>query len=38
MLVLASPQITFMSFGNDLVANIGNFSQSIVDLSRRELR
>jgi hypothetical protein len=32
MLILASPQITFASFGADFVANIANFSHWIVDL------
>jgi hypothetical protein len=32
MLVLASPQITFASFGADLWTNLGNFTQWIVDL------
>ena len=35
MLVLASKQITFASFGADFVANIGDFSHSIVDLFNR---
>ena len=35
MLILASPQITFASFGTDLVANIANFSHWIVDLFKR---
>ena len=38
MLILASPQITFTSFGADLVTNIGNFSNWIVDLSERFAR
>lgn len=32
MLVLASKQITFASFGADLGTNVGNFSHQIVDL------
>ncbi len=32
MLILASPQITFASFGADLVTNISNFSTWVVDL------
>jgi hypothetical protein len=35
MLVLASSQITFATFGADLAANIGNFSHWIVDLVER---
>jgi len=35
MLVLASSQITFASFGADLATNIGNFSHWIVDLSKQ---
>jgi hypothetical protein len=35
MLVLASKQITFAGFGADFVANIGDFSHSIVDLFNR---
>jgi hypothetical protein len=35
MLVLASPRITFASFGADLVTNVGNFAQWIVDLVHR---
>lgn len=35
MLVLASKQITFASFGADFVANIGNFSHWLVDLFER---
>jgi hypothetical protein len=31
MLILASPQITFLGFGSDLAKNIGNFSQSTVN-------
>jgi hypothetical protein len=38
MLILASPQITFVNFGADLLTNIGNFSQWIVDLSERFAR
>jgi hypothetical protein len=32
MLIVASPQITFASFGNDMVINIGRFSQWLVNL------
>jgi hypothetical protein len=32
MLILASPQITFASFGADLLVNLGNFSTWLVDL------
>lgn len=32
MLVVASPQINFADFGNDLLTNIGNFSKWAVDL------
>jgi hypothetical protein len=32
MLILASPQITFASFGADLLINLGNFSTWLVDL------
>ncbi|PYL61775.1 MAG: hypothetical protein DMF24_06095 [Verrucomicrobia bacterium] len=32
MLILASPQITFASFGADLLTNLGGFAQWIVDL------
>ena len=35
MLILASPQITFASFGSDLLANIASFAQWLVDLTRR---
>jgi hypothetical protein len=35
MLVLASSQITFATFGADLATNIGNFSHWIVDLIER---
>ena len=35
MLILASSQITFAGFGSDLLTNIANFSQAIVDLSKR---
>jgi hypothetical protein len=31
MLVLASPQITFASFGSDLLTNLGNFAQWMFD-------
>ena len=32
MLVMASPQITFASFGSDILTNLGNFSQWIAHL------
>jgi hypothetical protein len=32
MLVLASPQITFATFGADLLVNFGNFAQWLTDL------
>ena len=32
MLVVASPQITFASFGSDILTNLGNFSQWIAHL------
>jgi hypothetical protein len=35
MLILASPQITFASFGTDFMANVANFSHWIVDLFER---
>jgi hypothetical protein len=35
MLILASPQITFASFGADLLTNISNFSNWIVGLFDR---
>ena len=35
MLIIASPHITFASFGADIVRNIANFSQSIVMLLER---
>ena len=38
MLILASPQITFASFGADLGTNVGNFSQWVVNLSERFVR
>lgn len=38
MLILASPHITFASFGADLFKNIGNFTQLIVDLCDRFAR
>lgn len=38
MLILASPQIGFASFGADLVMNIGNFSAWVVDLTERFAR
>ena len=33
MLIVASPRITFARFGADLAKNLGNFSQSVGDLS-----
>jgi hypothetical protein len=33
MLILASPQITFASFGTDLLTNLSNFAQWIMELS-----
>src|SRR6266849_4002967 len=33
MLIVASPHITFVSFGADLAKNLGNFSQWVGDLS-----
>jgi hypothetical protein len=38
MLVVASPQITFASFGNDMVTNIAGFSQWLVDLLEKFAR
>jgi hypothetical protein len=35
LLVLASPQITFVAFGADLLTNISNFASWIVDLGER---
>ena len=35
MLILASPQITFASFGADLLMNLGNFSQWTAELLHR---
>jgi hypothetical protein len=35
MLILASPQITFASFGGDLLINIGNFSYWFIGLFTR---
>jgi len=35
MLIIASPRITFLNFGGDLLTNIGNFAAWIVDLSHR---
>jgi hypothetical protein len=32
MLILASPQITFASFGADLLANLGNFADWMIEL------
>jgi hypothetical protein len=33
MLILASPQITFQSFGADLLTNLGNFASWLLNLS-----
>jgi hypothetical protein len=38
MLVLASPQITFASFGADLLTNLSNFAQWLVDLAQEFTR
>jgi len=38
MLVLASPQITFASFGSDLVTNLGDFAQWVFDLFQAKTR
>jgi hypothetical protein len=38
MLILASPQITFASFGADLLTNLGNFSNWLLNLFQRFLR
>ena len=38
MLILASPQITFASFGADLLTNFGNFTQCLIDLTERFMR
>jgi hypothetical protein len=35
MLIVVSPQITFASFGNDMIQNIGSFAHSIVVLAER---
>jgi hypothetical protein len=35
MLVLASPQITFASFGADLLTNFGNFADWVLELLHR---
>ena len=35
MLVIASPRITFVSFGADIVRNIANFSHAVVGLCER---
>jgi hypothetical protein len=35
MLVIASPRITFVSFGEDIVRNIANFSHAVVGLCER---
>jgi hypothetical protein len=35
MLILASPEITFASFGADLVSNLANFVQWLMDLFAR---
>ena len=37
MLVIASPQITFASFGADMLTNIGNFSNWLLNLFRRDI-
>jgi hypothetical protein len=31
MLILASPEITFASFGADLLTNLGNFAQWMIE-------
>ena len=38
MLIVASPEITFASFGRDLLGNAEHFSQSVVDLVSRVRR
>ena len=38
MLILASPQITFASFGADLMTNLGNFSNWLLSLFQSFLR
>ena len=38
MLILASPRITFASFGADLFANLGSFSIWLVDLFQQFAR
>jgi hypothetical protein len=38
MLILASPQITFASFGADLLANLGNFTKWVIDLFQASTR
>jgi hypothetical protein len=38
MLILASPQITFSSFGADLLANLGNFAQWIVNVVQTAMK
>jgi hypothetical protein len=38
MLILASPQITFGSFGADLLVNLGNFLTWLVDLFQQFAR
>ena len=35
MLIIASPNITFASFGTDMVRNIANFAHSVVTLAER---
>jgi hypothetical protein len=35
LLVIASPHITFVSFGADLAKNLGNFSEWVGDLAER---
>ena len=38
MLILASPQITFESFGADLLTNLGNFTHWLTDVFRASVR
>jgi len=38
MLILASRQITFESFGSDLLINLGNFAQWMIELFRQFAR
>jgi hypothetical protein len=35
MLILASPQITFVGFGADLLTNLANFARWLADLFGR---